>query len=298
MPTRIYWIHTLTPTHTGIGRGIGYIDLPIDRDGVTGWPILRGSALKGVLADYYKATETDRAQQPLAQAAFGIAGADETGNSGSLILTDAHLVCLPVRSFRGTFAWITSPLALQMLRRMLELAGAKNLSDIPKVDQEHILLHIQNAILLENNKVYLEELDLEGQTCEHANKWAEYISHHVFGNNNLWYQEFHKRFAVVHDFVFDFFCQSGTEVLTRVRIDDDTKTVVEGALWTEENLPAETIFAGLVQCERVFRADGLARNDITPEKLVEKYVTGQHTLQIGGKATVGRGLIRCIFTEA
>ncbi len=28
--TRIYWLHTLSPTHAGIGRGVGYIDLPID----------------------------------------------------------------------------------------------------------------------------------------------------------------------------------------------------------------------------------------------------------------------------
>ena len=49
--TRIYWLHALSPTHAGIGRGVGYIDLPIDRDGVTGWPIIRGSAFKGVWAD-------------------------------------------------------------------------------------------------------------------------------------------------------------------------------------------------------------------------------------------------------
>jgi len=36
--TRIYWLHALSPTHAGVGRGVGYIDLPIDRDGVTGWP--------------------------------------------------------------------------------------------------------------------------------------------------------------------------------------------------------------------------------------------------------------------
>ena len=50
--TRIYWLHALSPTHAGIGRGVGYIDLPIDRDGVTGWPIIRGSAFKGVWRDW------------------------------------------------------------------------------------------------------------------------------------------------------------------------------------------------------------------------------------------------------
>jgi hypothetical protein len=27
--TRIYWLHTLSPTHAGIGRGVGYT-LPIN----------------------------------------------------------------------------------------------------------------------------------------------------------------------------------------------------------------------------------------------------------------------------
>jgi CRISPR-associated protein Cmr4 len=121
MPTtRIYWLQALTPTHAGIGRGVGYIDLPIDRDGVTGWPIIRGSAFKGVWADHFGATKDAREKDPLLKAAFGIADGDNS-NSGALIPTDAHLVCLPVRSFRGTFAWATSPLCLQMLRRTLEL---------------------------------------------------------------------------------------------------------------------------------------------------------------------------------
>ena len=34
---RAYWLHVLTPTHVGTGRGIGYIDLPVHRDKVTGW---------------------------------------------------------------------------------------------------------------------------------------------------------------------------------------------------------------------------------------------------------------------
>ena len=57
---RIYWLHALTPTHAGVGRGVGYIDLPIDRDKVTNWPLIRGSAFKGVWADHYKANEDNR----------------------------------------------------------------------------------------------------------------------------------------------------------------------------------------------------------------------------------------------
>ena len=79
----------------------------------------------------------------------------------------------------------------------------------------------------------------------------------------------------------------------RVRIDDDTKTVVDGQLWYEEALPAETILAGLVICDRVYDT----KAGITPQALLDGYASAELSLQIGGKATVGRGRVRCIFTN-
>ncbi len=80
---------------------------------------------------------------------------------------------------------------------------------------------------------------------------------------------------------------------TRVRIDDELKTVAKGALWTEESLPSETILVGLIQCDRVFGRNG---EDVTPQGLLDGFAKGVLTLQIGGKATVGRGQVRCVFT--
>jgi CRISPR/Cas system CMR subunit Cmr4 (Cas7 group RAMP superfamily) len=147
--TRIYWLHTLSPTHAGIGRGVGYIDLPIDRDGVTGWPIIRGSSFKGVWADHHRATPDARKDNPTLRAAFGVAGDDNNSNAGALIPTDARLVCLPVRSFRGTFAWATSSLCLQMLKRTLALAGVENLPDAPVVPEEGKAHHTAVTALVE-----------------------------------------------------------------------------------------------------------------------------------------------------
>ena len=76
---RIYWLHALSPTHAGIGRGVGYIDLPIDREKVTGWPVVHGSAFKGVWADHYKATKDGAGERPdSCRAAFGVAEATTT----------------------------------------------------------------------------------------------------------------------------------------------------------------------------------------------------------------------------
>jgi CRISPR-associated protein Cmr4 len=157
--TRIYWLHTLSPTHAGIGRGVGYVDLPIDRDGVTGWPIIRGSGFKGVWADHFKATDENRKKDPLLKAAFGTAGDNNESNSGALIPTDAKLVCLPVRSFRGTFAWAASPLCLQMLRRTLSLAGLTGIPAAPASLDEGKAHHTTTSVLAEGNSIYLEDLD-------------------------------------------------------------------------------------------------------------------------------------------
>ncbi|MGP8121244.1 MAG: type III-B CRISPR module RAMP protein Cmr4 [Xanthobacteraceae bacterium] len=299
--TRIYWLHALSPTHAGIGQGVDYIDLPIDRDGVTGWPIIRGSGFKGVWADYYtqRETEKDRKKNDLLRAAFGIAGDDNNSNAGALIPTDAKLVCLPVRSFRGTFAWCTSALCLRMLHRALSLAGLKP----PEVPPSPVESDDQNnkrgevycvgQTLVEQGAVYLEELEFTASANDQATAWGERIAAWVFADDAAWQEQFKRRFVVLPDTAFDFLCETGTEIHTRVRIDDDTKTVAIGALWTEESLPAETILAGIVQCDRVFGRNG---EDITPAGLLDRFAKGPLTLQIGGKATIGRGQMRCVFT--
>jgi CRISPR-associated protein Cmr4 len=288
--TRIYWLHTLSPTHAGIGRGVGYIDLPIDRDRVTGWPILRGSGFKGVWRDW--AVQQKKEQIELA---FGRADKDgESANSGALIPTDAKLVCLPVRSFRGTFAWAASPLCLQMLRRTLSLAGLTGVPVAPASLDEGKAHHTTTSVLAEGNSIYLEDLDFAAQKCDTATAWATLIAENVFAGDSSWQDQFKKRFVVLPDSAFDFLCETGTEVHTRVKIDDSMKVAVPGALWTEESLPAETVLMGLIQCDRVFGRNG---EDVTPQGLLERFAKDALTLQIGGKATVGRGQVRCVFTE-
>ena len=92
---------------------------------------------------------------------------------------------------------------------------------------------------------------------------------------------------------FDFLTETGTEVTVRVRIDDDTKTMAAGEFWSEESLPAETILAGLVSCDRVYTPNAKGTDE---KKLFNKFATQELMLQIGGKATVGRGRVRCVFT--
>jgi CRISPR-associated protein Cmr4 len=291
---KIYWLHTLSPTHVGTGRGVGYIDLPLHREKVTNWPVIPGSAFKGVWADHFRATEQNRRIDIKLRLAFGMAS-ENSSNAGALIPTDARLVCLPVRSFWGTFAWCTSPLALQMLHRDLTLAGVADLPSLPDVPQKGLVYHANETVLRDTDgRVFLEDLDFGAQQSDTVNTWAEKIAAWVFPDDVPWQATFTKRFAVVQDAVYDFLTQTGTEVATRVKIDDELKTVVDRALWNEESLPAETILAGLVSCDRVFAKDA---NGITAAGLIEEFASKALTLQVGGKATIGRGRVRCVFTS-
>ncbi|MCI5166291.1 MAG: type III-B CRISPR module RAMP protein Cmr4, partial [Candidatus Electrothrix sp. GM3_4] len=44
--------------------------------------------------------------------------------------------------------------------------------------------------------------------------------------------------------------ETATEVRARIRIEPGTRTVADGQLWYEENLPAETLLWGIVGCDR------------------------------------------------
>jgi CRISPR-associated protein Cmr4 len=71
--------------------------------------------------------------------------------------------------------------------------------------------------------------------------------------------------------------------------------VAEGQLWTEESLPAESLLAGLVSCDRVYGKD----NGAGAGQLLDLFAPAGRPLrlQVGGKASVGRGQVRCVFTQ-
>lgn len=99
---------------------------------------------------------------------------------------------------------------------------------------------------------------------------------------------------MVHDDLMGFLLETATEVVARIRLDDETKTVAKGALWYEESLPAESLLYALVRADRSFRKG----KELPPEGVWALFrgvlEEGGGVLQLGGKATVGRGLCRIV----
>jgi CRISPR-associated protein Cmr4 len=294
MDTRMFWIHALTPLHVGSGQGVGFIDLPIMREKTTNWPLVPGSAIKGVLADHHKATEDARRNGSKLGVAFGTGG-EESANSGALVFTDARIVCLPVRSLYGTFAWVTCPLALTRLRRDLMSDGTGvGLSEPQSNDDQTLLVPDLSTSVLKDpeNRVFFEDLDFTAVESDVVGTWADTIAKRVFPDDQQWQKHFRHRFTVAPDDSFSFLSELGTEVNARVKIDDETKTVSQGQLWYEESLPTESILAGIVWCDWV-----LPKSTFTAQNLMGDFCSGTRLLQMGGKATTGKGRVRCVFDQ-
>ena len=283
---RTYWLHVISPLHVGAGRGVGHIDLPIVREKATNWPYVPGSAVKGVIRDK---VEND----PLIDVAFGKKDKDRDvdTSAGSLVFSDASIVCLPVRSFYGTFAWLSSHLALKRLRHL-------RINDIPTVKEtDKVIVMKENRLSSpDSKKVYFEDIDLtmEPDATNALEPICRALSGSVFHEERDWQEIFNQRFALVHDDIFSFFCEMGTEVNARIRIKDEIKTVAKGQFWYEESLPIETILSGTVWCDKVW---GGSSGGMTAEKLMDNFCKDPYyDLQIGGKASTGKGRVRCVFS--
>jgi len=277
--TRLLIVHARSPLHAGTGQATAAVDLPIARDRATGLPLLPGSSLKGALRA--------RSRQLLNGETIKLFG-PETDNasvdSGAICFTDARLLLLPVRSVAGTFAWITSPLLLAQLAREAALAGYTDLPPLPAPGKQSAMT-VEGSLLHVGETVILEEFDLGRQPG--AEKWAKVLAPMVFADPT-WQDLLQKRLCIVSDDVMSFLALHATEIVTRVSINPETGTALGGQLWTEENLPAESVLLGLVEEQAPERhrpgAAGEYLDRITKELLSQP-------IQLGGKATVGRG--RC-----
>ena len=60
---RILYVFTRTPLHVGAGASVGAIDQPVQRERHTGFPIIPGSSIKGVLRDHLATLGKDHSDE-------------------------------------------------------------------------------------------------------------------------------------------------------------------------------------------------------------------------------------------
>ncbi len=286
--SRLLFLHAQTPVHPGAGTALGVIDLPVQRERHTLWPTVPGSSLKGILRDICR-PPTD-AEEDYWLAAFGPETGDAEKHAGALAVTDARILAFPVRSLRGVFAWITCPSVLNRLRRDAMLAGAGDsiFRNVPQPGPNEVFCDAKSDLLVDGATVVLEEFEL--QRVGEDTVIAEWIA--TAATDELTRAQFLSHLVILHDDHFTHFVRHATEVVARIGLDYERKTVRKGALFYQEFLPAETMFYSVVF------ANSSRRQGVDADSgEVMKYVIDcvPPVLQIGGDETTGKGICAARF---
>jgi CRISPR-associated protein Cmr4 len=289
MNKKLMTIFTISPLHVGAGSSVGVVDLPIMRERHTQIPVIPGSSLKGVLADLWpddkeqakgKDTKprTNNEGKPVMirnGTAASLFGSDDNDNpkAGALKIGEARAVLFPVRSLKGGFVWTTSPLALGRLAR--DLKNAPTLPQEPAADR-----CLSSSDVTIGGSVVLEEYKLT-VAGEFPAEWAECLIKLLPEE----VQDLAKgRLVLLTEEMFQYFCEKACQVVTRIKVDDEKGTVVDGALFSQEQVPSETLFTTVVhESEK----GGLQKL----EECLNSAAIGS-VLQIGGDESTGLGVCK------
>ncbi len=312
----MFWV-TETSLHAGAGSDVGIVDLPIQREVHTTFPIIHGSSLKGALREYFRSNTPlaalDRANLEtlrldlekqghldLLATLFGpdSDAADANGFASAIAVTDARLLFLPVQSLKGVFALVTCPLVLRRLvgdLRRVDAAAAGALESIVA----HAKIAGDTAWVTSPDLVVNDAVVLRETVFRKAGKiegWPGPLAG-CFSEGDYRQTLLRDRVAVVGDDEFTYLARHATEIVPHIRIDRETGTAQSGALWYEENVPAESIFWNTVLFSdardpgaRVPAAGG--DGPLSAKSLAGLFFRFLPPLfQLGGKETIGHGLL-------
>ena len=284
--TEICVLHAISPVHAGSGAATGAVDLPIQRERHTGWPMIQSTGVKGAMRDHcvrFWMADQDNLSvfdgrnkaEEAARAIFGAEKGDQEAQAGAVAFSDAKLLAFPVRSNRAPFVWTTCPALLKRLDRDLDLAGTGGLDNLPSVEGDEYVVAIGDRI---DGQLILEDICLSRAKDGNAGGVEELFQKLAPEVDRL---------VLVPDQHFSFLVETATEIQAQIAIDPERGVTKTGSLRYEELLPAETILYTVVffgnerTAQNPFQVDTI-KNGL--KAAVSDYV------QMGGDMTVGRGI--------
>ncbi len=268
MKTAILGLLAETPVHPGAGRGLGVVDLPVAREAATDYPVLVGSSLKGALRDKFEAGR--RAQGASADQAREAAAAPfgTRDRAGGLMISDARILLLPVRSLTTSYRWATCPHLIERYRRDLARAGVEPRPEVPRPRRGSVLsAHGGDTVFLEERKFKVARTP----TSDLVNAIKRLLLHDETRDR------VESQLVVLHDDDFTWFARYGLSIQARNVLEDETKQSKN--LWYEETLPPDSVMYALVA----------GRDDGALGVLDELFTNSRPYLQAGGNETVGQG---------
>lgn len=275
----IFGLLTQTSLHAGTGQSSGVVDLPIQREGHSGWPCVFGSAVKGAL----RSCAEDRGYN--ASSINHVFGPDTTqaaDHAGAIAVGDARILLLPIRSLTSQFKWITCPEALKRFQRDCQRLNIICDFDVPQIEEDQALVHqTQNEQAL-----FLEEYCFNAKPTEELNGVIQALIQLIEREDAQTSLE--AQLTIISNDNFTYLVQHATPVNAHIAIDSKTKTVKNGALWYEETLPPETLLYTTLSAANSRKDKDKMPASAILDAVKNLFVT-EHWLQLGGNETVGMG---------
>jgi CRISPR-associated protein Cmr4 len=285
-------LYGVTSLHAGSGQSVGAVDLPIQRERHTGWPMVQASGVKGAFRDWFeryysvnpdKNTDNPKSQaEELAKKVFGREEGGEygAGHAGAIALTDARILLFPVRSNVAPFVWVTCPGVLARFKKDLKLTSLDDRFSTNIGFEEDGCLIVGGEI--KEREIILEDLVVKPNQMHQENiveplkKLFEKISPLAI------------RILIVSDENFSFLVRTATEVQPQISIDMETGTAGAGALRYQELMPADSVLYTLV----FYGGERVQENGLLAD-VIRKYLKAAISthVQIGGDMTMGRGIM-------
>jgi len=290
-------LYTETPLHCGAESATGYVDLPIQRERHTGYPVIPGSTLKGVLKDDMGGE--GRLTSEEIQFYFGAdSGAGEDPSPGKVSFGDGLLLAFPIRSSGAPFHWVTCPFVLERLARAI---GIGSLGVEPPEDGTAWAADGTGDVLLEELRLDRKKHPAFFDATRKSSGLARLLSLLPGESQGFAHARsiLPQRLLIVSDQDFKELVEVGTEVLTRIKLNSlgTTKTYTEkeaeeleisdreGNLFVEEVVPPEALFFCALRAVKAESA-----------RFVEVLQDLELT-RIGGDETIGRGLTHTTWLE-
>ncbi|GAA3732332.1 type III-B CRISPR module RAMP protein Cmr4 [Salinactinospora qingdaonensis] len=294
MTSFLLYLYAESPLHPGAATGDGALDLPIQRESATNYPLMWGQSLKGALRQ--AARESGWESEHEIQVFGSEVGHEEEGDSngettpGRLAVGDAQLVALPVPTLRRSFAWATSTLALSRLARKYAIIGRADAAPEPPAPEDSEGMagaHVWGGTMQEVLGPCLVHLTAPpggGQQPPNAvARWAELLADDAVGDAAhmaTFTRKLREDLLVVGADTMTTLLRECTEFAVRVQLETEAKKVRNGP-FTSEYLPAETILAAVV----TLREKPASANTARLRALLDGAL-----LRVGGDETIGKGM--------
>jgi len=327
-------LYTESPLHCGAESSVaGHVDLPIQRERHTEYPVIPGSTIKGVLRDECRDrgvnidTTFGRGEVTKTKPKNDVDNPSSGGNGqgqdkepssgipGSVAFGDGILVAFPVRSSLAPFHWVTCPFALERALRLLgESWSAGSPSD-----------KVAWACTSQAAPVLLEELELIIEPKTEVAQALAILDQILPKGQGFDYthQIFKSRLLVVSDDSFRLLVTTGTDAVTRIKLNyfgttrtitkqeeiDEIRVLINGTPSGQkhddnesqtlrepgpEELQGNMFVEELVPPETLYICPLRAADK--PQDLTKAFAR-MPVIRLGGGETIGRGVTHLRYVE-